>query len=73
MQASRSHLAPARMINGYAYHSRLPFLEWVGSPRASNADVAERMRRYHWVDASGGAALRQVRRSCEQPTNAVTV
>jgi hypothetical protein len=73
MLASRPHLAPARMVNGYVYHSRLSFLEWVDSPRASNADVAEQVQRYQWADATGGAALCQVRRSCEQPTNAVTV
>src|SRR6266702_2599035 len=49
-------LVPARMLNEYAYCPRLFFLEWVDSLWASNADVAEGVRRHRRVDSGGGAA-----------------
>jgi CRISP-associated protein Cas1 len=49
-------LVPARMLNEYVYCPRLFFLEWVDSLWASNADVAEGVRRHHRVDSGGGAA-----------------
>lgn len=49
-------LVPARMLNEYVYCPRLFFLEWVDSLWASNADVAEGLRRHRRVDAGGGAA-----------------
>lgn len=49
-------LLPARMINEYVYCPRLFFLEWVDSLWASNADVAEGLRRHRRVDSGGGAA-----------------
>jgi CRISP-associated protein Cas1 len=49
-------LVPARMLNEYAYCPRLFFLEWVDRLWASNADVAEGLRRHRRVDAGGGAA-----------------
>lgn len=49
-------LVPARMLNEYVYCPRLFFLEWVDSLWASNADVAEGLRRHRRVDGGGGAA-----------------
>lgn len=49
-------LVPARMLNEYVYCPRLFFLEWVDSLWASNADVAEGLRRHRRVDSGGGAA-----------------
>jgi CRISPR-associated protein Cas1 len=49
-------LVPARMVNEYVYCPRLFFLEWVDSLWASNADVAEGLRRHRKVDAGGGLA-----------------
>mgnify|MGYP002623842504 FL=1 len=49
-------LVPARMLNEYVYCPRLFFLEWVEELWASNADVAEGLRRHRRVDTGGGAA-----------------
>mgnify|MGYP002621953900 FL=1 len=49
-------LVPARMLNEYVYCPRLFFLEWVEELWASNADVAEGLRRHRRVDSGGGAA-----------------
>jgi CRISPR-associated protein Cas1 len=49
-------LVPARMLNEFVYCPRLFFLEWVDSLWASNADVAEGLRRHRRVDTGGGAA-----------------
>jgi CRISPR-associated protein Cas1 len=54
--AAVPELVPARMLNEYVYCPRLFFLEWVDSLWASNADVAEGLRRHRRVDAGGGAA-----------------
>ena len=48
-------LVPARMLNEYVYCPRLFFLEWVEELWASNADVAEGLRRHRRVDSGGGA------------------
>ncbi len=56
MHTELPDLVPARMLNEYAYCPRLFFLEWVDSLWASNADVAEGVRRHRRVDAGGGAA-----------------
>ncbi len=56
MRTELPELVPARMLNEYAYCPRLFFLEWVDSLWASNADVAEGVRRHGRVDAGGGAA-----------------
>jgi CRISPR-associated protein Cas1 len=44
------------MLNEFVYCPRLFFLEWVDSLWASNADVAEGLRRHRRVDSGGGAA-----------------
>jgi CRISPR-associated protein Cas1 len=49
-------MVPARMLNEYVYCPRLFFLEWVDQLWASNADVAEGLRRHRRVDSGGGAA-----------------
>lgn len=54
--ATLPELVPARMLNEYVYCPRLFFLEWVDQLWASNADVAEGMRRHRRVDTGGGAA-----------------
>lgn len=56
MNAILPDLVPARMLNEYVYCPRLFFLEWVDSLWASNADVAEGLRRHRRVDSGGGAA-----------------
>lgn len=56
MTAVLPDLVPARMLNEYVYCPRLFFLEWVDSLWASNADVAEGLRRHRRVDSGGGAA-----------------
>ena len=56
MNTAMPELVPARMLNEYVYCPRLFFLEWVDSLWASNADVAEGLRRHRRVDAGGGAA-----------------
>ena len=56
MHTELPELVPARMLNEYAYCPRLFFLEWVDSLWASNADVAEGVRRHRRVDSGGGAA-----------------
>lgn len=44
------------MLNEYVYCPRLFFLEWVEELWATNADVAEGLRRHRRVDSGGGAA-----------------
>lgn len=56
MNTELPDLVPARMLNEYVYCPRLFFLEWVDELWASNADVAEGLRRHRRVDAGGGAA-----------------
>lgn len=56
MTVTVPELVPARMLNEFVYCPRLFFLEWVDSLWASNADVAEGLRRHRRVDGGGGAA-----------------
>jgi CRISPR-associated protein Cas1 len=56
MTTQLPELVPARMLNEFVYCPRLFFLEWVDRLWASNADVAEGLRRHRRVDSGGGAA-----------------
>src|SRR3972149_6097108 len=47
-------LAPARMVNEFAYCPRLAYLEWVQGDFEDNADTAEGRFRHRVVDKEGG-------------------
>ncbi len=47
-------LAPARMVNEFAYCPRLAYLEWVQGDFADNADTAEGRYKHRVVDQDGG-------------------